>query len=252
MNTPYKRSKWTKYKIMWSFDDLKQHIPETHRLTSNAFWNMIAKYGDIIVKPIDSSRGAGVIRITPTKQHAYTIHLENHTKTIKGKVDAYHYVRMIAKSRNQIVQRRVPLVTVNDHPFDIRVIVQRKSKFVPWEVTGKVTKVAGKGYIVTNQKRSKGMVLPVETAIQKSSLKDHSPASLLSEIDRVAILSASRMGNLELYSHQLIFGLDMGLDKNGHVWIIEANLKPMFSHFRKLKDQTMYNRIVNYSRLRFA
>jgi hypothetical protein len=237
---------------MRSFDDLKQHIPETHRLTSNDFWNMMAKYGDIIVKPIDSSRGAGVIRITPTKQHAYTIHLENHTKTIKRKVDAYHYVRMIAKSRNQIVQQRVPLVTVNGHPFDIRVIVQRKSKFDPWEVTGKVTKVAGKGYIVTNQERSKGMVLPVETAIQKSSLKDHSPVSLMAEIDRVAILSASRMGNLELYSRQPIFGLDMGLDKNGHVWIIEANLNPMFSHFRKLKDLTMYNRIVNYSRLRFA
>ena len=246
MNTPYRRSKWTKYKIMRSFDDLRQHVPETHRLSRNAFWNMIAKYSDIIVKPVDSSRGAGVIRITQASQHAYTIHIENNVKTVKGMEVAYHYVRMIVKSKSQIVQRRVPLVTVDGHPFDVRVIVQRRSKFESWEVTGKVAKVAGKGYIVTNQKRSKGMVLPVETAIQKSSLSDNSQASLLSEIDRVALLSASKLGNLELYSRQLILGFDMGLDKNGHVWIIEANLKPMFSHFRKLKDQTMYNRILRF------
>jgi hypothetical protein len=248
MSTLYMRSKWTKHKVMRSFADLRQHLPETRRLTSSAFGRMIARYGDIIVKPADGSRGAGVIRITAAGQGAYTIHIENNVKTVKGKDSAYNYVRIIAKSGSQIVQRRIPLATVGGCPFDVRAIVQRRSISDSWRVTGKVAKVAGKGYFVTNQKRSKGMVLPVETAIQKSSLKHYSQATLLSAINRVALLSASRLGNRKVYSRQCIFGFDMGLAKNGHVWIIEANLKPLLSHFRKLKDQTMYRRILKYKK----
>jgi D-alanine-D-alanine ligase-like ATP-grasp enzyme len=40
----------------------------------------------------------------------------------------------------------------------------------------------------------------------------------------------------------------MGLDQNGHIWIIEANRSPMMSHFRKIKDKTMYHRIVEYKK----
>jgi len=40
----------------------------------------------------------------------------------------------------------------------------------------------------------------------------------------------------------------MGLDRNGRVWIIEANFKPMKRLFLKLKDKSMYRKIVAYSK----
>jgi D-alanine-D-alanine ligase-like ATP-grasp enzyme len=147
-------------------------------------------------------------------------------------------------SKSYIVQRKISRPTINGRPFDMRVIVQRRRNSDLWEVTAKVAKVAGKGYIVSNISRSKGTVMPFEIAIQKSTIKNLSTKTLQSEIDRVAILIASRLA--AFFEDHRIYGVDIALDKNGHVWIIEANLFPIMSHFLKLKDKTMYRRIMEY------
>jgi D-alanine-D-alanine ligase-like ATP-grasp enzyme len=113
-------------------------------------------------------------------------------------------------------------------------------------MTAIAVKVAGEGYIVTNIERSNGTIFSFRDAIRKSSLKDYSSHRLLSKIETIAIRSAERVRTL--YSHHRIFGFDMGLDKKGYAWIIEVNRFPMMSHFRKLKDRTMYRRILKYKK----
>jgi hypothetical protein len=246
MNPLHLRSKWTKYKVMRRFEDLRRHLPETRKMTQKNFEDMITQYGDVVIKPISGSRGAGVIRVSGSGQDTYVVHTENRKKTITGKQGAYEYVTGMTRSRSHIIQRRIPLATVDDRPFDIRVIVQRRRTGAPWEVTGQVAKVAGKGYIVTNIQRSKGTVLPVTTALKRSSLRHRSSRIILADISKVALLAARRLSRSKLYSDKRIFGFDMGLDQDGNVWIIEANLKPMLSHFLKLKNKTMYRRIMAY------
>jgi hypothetical protein len=143
-----------------------------------------------------------------------------------------------------MVQRRISRPTINGRPFDLRVIIQRRSGSNIWTVTAKVAKVAGKGYIVSNNTRSKGVLLPVLTAFQRSTIKHLSPQALLSNIDRIALLSTQRLATY--FTDHRIYGLDIGLDENGSVWIIEANLYPSLSHFLKLEDKTMYHRITAY------
>jgi len=46
----------------------------------------------------------------------------------------------------------------------------------------------------------------------------------------------------------VIVGFDMGVDKSGNVWMIEANPKPALSLFKRLKDPSMYRQIVSYPR----
>jgi glutathione synthase/RimK-type ligase-like ATP-grasp enzyme len=248
MNTPDRRSKWVKYRLMKRFGVLKHHIPITRKLTPKTFWGLVEKYGDVILKPAYGSRGKGVIRVTSIGNDRYTIHMENERITKQGKEWTYVHIREIIGSYSYIVQRRIPLSTVNNRPFDIRVIVQRRRNAHDWEVTGKVAKVAGEGYIVTNITRSKGTIMTLESVLQKSPLKDYSHRILMSKLDRIAILTARKMSRNKLYSNQNIFGLDMGLDANGRLWVIEVNLKPMLSHFRELKDQTMYQRIMKYKK----
>ncbi|MGM0879632.1 MAG: YheC/YheD family protein [Bacillota bacterium] len=248
MNTPNRRSKWVKYRVMKRFGVLKHHIPITRRQTPKTFWAFVEKYSDVILKPAYGSRGKGVIRVTSRGNYRYTIHMENERITKQGKEWTYAYIRKIIGSYSYIVQRRIPLSTVNNRPFDMRVIVQRRRNTHDWEITGRVAKVAGEGYIVTNITRSKGTIMKLESALQKSSLKHYSHRILMSNIDRIAIITARKLSRNKLYSNQHIFGLDMGLDTNGRVWVIEVNLKPVLSHFRKLKDQTMYQRIIEYKK----
>jgi hypothetical protein len=217
-------------------------------MTQKGLWALIDRYGDVVLKPVDSGRGFGVIRISTIASNSYEIHIENTRTTIKGNQQMKDFIKEKIGRRGYIVQHRIPLATVNGRPFDMRVVVQRRDQSDDWVVTGMVAKVAGYGYIVTNIRRSNGMVLPILSAIRQSSLKNHSRKSLLTRITKVALLSADKLSNSILYANQRIFGFDMGLDQNGRVWVIEANLNPMLSHFSKLKDNSMYRRIMDYKK----
>ncbi|WP_245596735.1 YheC/YheD family protein [Shimazuella kribbensis] len=237
-------NKLFKYSFMRKSNQLAPHLPETHKLTPISFENMIKKYGSVIVKPINSRGGFGVIQVTPWKNHYFQIHIETSKTLVYGLETAYRDIQKLIGTRKYIIQRRIPLPKINDRPFDMRIIVQRKKNSNVWAVTGRAAKVAGKGYFVTNNTRSKGKMLPVETAIQASTLRNFSSKALLSKIKHVALLSAKRLQSL--FPHHRIYGLDIGFDQHGHVWIIEANLFPALSHFRKLGDMNMYRRIIVY------
>jgi glutathione synthase/RimK-type ligase-like ATP-grasp enzyme len=239
------RHKWMQYKHMRQFRKLKSHLPETEVLDRYTFKHLIGKYGDVILKPDDGRRGTGVYRVSVIDKETYQIHKEDRKKAI-GKGRAYDYLKDKIGSRKYLVQRRIPLATIKSRPMDVRVIVQRKRYSDSWKMTAIAVKVAGKGYIVTNIERSNGTILTFKKALRKSSLKGYSSHRLLSQIERVAIRSAEKVSRL--YSHHRIFGFDMGLDKKGYAWIIEVNRFPMMSHFRKLKDRTMYRRILKYKK----
>jgi len=145
-----------------------------------------------------------------------------------------------------MVQQRITRPTINKRPFDMRVIVQRKKNSSQWAVTAKVIKVAGKGYIVSNNTRSHGQLLRFKQGIKRSSIGHLPIAELESQIDEVSLLSAEKLK--PLFPEHRIYGLDIAIDRQGHVSIIEANLYPAMSHFLKMKDEVMYRRILSYKR----
>lgn len=239
------KNKWLKYKYMKRFRSLSTHLPETHKLTLNALWHLIAKYGTAILKPNGGSRGRGVIQVSSKGNNQYEIHFENMKKIVTGQDQTNDYLKKIIRN-GYIVQRWISRATVNGRPFDLRVIVQRKKKSKKWKVTAKIAKVAGRGFIVSNITRSNGTLLPVRTAVKMSSIHQRSYKTIRSRINRVTLRSAKRLSTL-FRSHR-IYGLDVGLDQNGYAWIIEANLFPAMSHFLKIKDRSMYRQIMKYKR----
>lgn len=198
----------------------------------------------MILKPNGGSRGRGVIQLSQKGNRKYQVYTENQKKVIYGKNATYSLIKRLIGTGKYIVQRRIPLAKIVGRPFDIRVIVQRRRLTRPWKVTAYVAKVAGSGYFVTNIARSKGRLMQVRSAIRKSSITNRDPRRLQSKLNQVALHSARILG--WLYPSQLIFGMDMGLDRRGRVWVIEANRKPMLSHFRKMKNKTMYRRIMEF------
>jgi hypothetical protein len=113
-----------------------------------------------------------------------------------------------------------------------------------WTVTGKLAKVAGSGYIITNVARSKGRVVPVGAAIRSSNIHGKSTKEIMRDIDGVALRAVRRLHQHYRSIHTI--GLDIGLDSGGNVWIIEGNFTPALSLFLKLKDKSAYRRIVSY------
>ncbi|MFS1512947.1 YheC/YheD family protein [Chengkuizengella sp. SCS-71B] len=237
-----RKHKWAKYQFMIKNEDLIPYMPETYLMDKEVFGVFLNKYEDVILKPSKGSRGRGVILVSAEGNNRYKIHSEDHIVTKKGREKTYKYLK--DKIDNYIIQQSIFRPTINDCPFDFRVITQRKKDSNRWVVTGKVAKVAGEGFIVSNITRSKGHVLPASAAIQMSTISNLPYKSLLRKIDRVALASAHHL--VKYYKKNRIFGLDIALDQNGHVWILEANLKPFTSHFKMLEDKSMYRRIKRY------
>lgn len=237
------KNKWLKYKFMKKSSSLDPYLPHTEQFTEHSFQRLIDMFGQVIVKPIGGSRGRGVYQVTNLGEDRFEIHIENKKYQFDDLDAAYRYLRNHIKSP-YMVQRLISRATVHDSPFDMRVIVQRRHNHSTWKVTGKVAKVVGHGYIVSNIERSKGKLMQVSSALGESSLNGMSKTELKHKIKHVAINSAKHLEHL--FPGHRIYGLDIGLDQEGHVWIIEANLFPSLSHFLKLKDKRMLRRIYSY------
>jgi hypothetical protein len=240
------KNKWLKYRFLKKFKPIAPYVPETRPMSERDFWELMRKYKHVIIKPVWGSRGRGVIQISSLGDHRYELHFENIRTTIKGRKNTFRYIRRKIGSIRYMVQRRISRPTIKGRPFDMRVIVQRRKKSPVWTVTGKVIKVAGKGYIVSNNSRSNGTLLEFNSGIRKSSIKHLSHHKIESRINRIALLSTKRL-NVFFPGHRM-YGFDMGPDRKGHIWIIEANLFPSRSHFLKLKDKTMYHRITAFKK----
>jgi hypothetical protein len=219
---------------------LREHLPRTLLFSPEALWEYAEKYKRVILKPSGGGGGAGIIQLTSQGEDRYLVHAGNARRVVVGKERTVQYVKSLFRPKPYLLQPRIPLGRINGRPFDVRVMVQRKSKKEPWIITGWVAKQAGPGFVVTNVARSRGKVIPLRTAIRASNIDV--PAHLLQDVRRVSLAAANRLGTA--YPTLREVGIDLGIDIYGHPWIIEANFRPSTSLFRNLKDQTFYKRIM--------
>src|SRR5690606_12014136 len=61
----------------------------------------------------------------------------------------YQFIRRYTKQKPYLIQQAIPLATYQDHPFDIRMLLQ-KDENGSWQVTGYGVRVAGKEAISTH------------------------------------------------------------------------------------------------------
>lgn len=239
-------NKYERYLLLKEVAELAPHLPETREFSQENLWDMIDKYVEVILKPFRGQRGRGIIKVSSKGNETYKIHMDKERKKLQGKMETYKYVMQKIGSRKYMIQYRIPLAQIHGRPMDVRVMVQRKKVSDPWTVTGKAVKVAGNGYIITNNSRSRGTIMTVKEAMKKLSIDENTKRNILKDIDRVTVLAAKKL--TEIKPKHRRYGFDIGLDKNNHVWIIEANRSPMVAHFRKLKDKTQYNRIMKFKK----
>jgi glutathione synthase/RimK-type ligase-like ATP-grasp enzyme len=236
--------KWTKYELMKKEEGLSSYLPETQLFSRESLWEFLDKFNQIIFKPSRGFQGSGIIQITSMEQDQYEIHKEINIIKLNGRSEIYDFLmkRQHAK-RSYILQQKIQLAAIDGSPFDLRVMVQRKKDLLEWKVTGKIARVASKGFFITNAAKE---LLSAEEAIERSLLNKSPLNDILSEIDKVALLTAAHLE--KHYVGCRVLGIDIGIDVNGRVWIIEANLNPRIGFFKYLKDKSIYKTINEYIR----
>ncbi|EJR95103.1 YheC/YheD family protein [Bacillus mycoides] len=236
---------------MYSFLKTDKYVsalfPETIQLQEqNDIWLLLDKYRHVVLKPISGSLGTGIIKILIDNDDQYEMQYRNKNLKCIDKHQILLNLKNTMKLKPYIVQEYIQLAKIKSCPFDLRVIVQRKKNEFIYTVTGMYAKVAYKGYFTTNLAK-KGSVLTVNQAIECSNLKKVTIDELLRNINRAALQVAQKLG--EISPHQRIWGLDIGIDYDGKLWIIEVNSNPGMKGFKRLENKSMYKTIQAYKRM---
>ncbi|WML43446.1 YheC/YheD family protein [Neobacillus sp. PS3-40] len=237
----FSKSKWSQFQIFTSSKEISNYVPYTQLATPCIFSELIKKNKQVFLKPCFGQWGIGILQVSLLKEDLYEVHNERKKVTFQSSKEVIDYLQAHYLSENRyILQERVSLATIDDCPFDVRVMVQRNSYEPKWEITGKIAKIASKDFVVTNVAKS---LLPIEEALQKAKIKTISKNYILFTIDKICIKAAELIG--KNFIDEKTIGFDIGIDHKGKVWIIEANLRPDSSMFHRLEDKTMYEKIIS-------
>jgi hypothetical protein len=232
-------NKMRKTLVLLNDPQVKDYVPMTDWFTERKAKQMIKTYPSLFIKPNKGRIGIGVMRLRRIGDSQYEVHYQDKAEKYKTIGQALVALKKnLIPSKKYLIQQGIDLATVLERPFDFRVVMHKFNG--KWERSGWCAKISPPKMIVTNHARG-GIILSTEQALaaNKSNF-DYNKA--LNDLNEICYKICSV---LDSHFSFCKVGLDMAIDKNGHIWFIEANTSPDQSMFRKLGDQRIYNEIKN-------
>ncbi|MDP4171822.1 MAG: YheC/YheD family protein, partial [Bacillota bacterium] len=208
------------------------YLPETLPFTSfSSIEVMLSQYGHVYMKPINGSLGLGVHQILFDKnENEYYCRYRdsggiNRLRKFKSLESLFKTVFGQKNLDQMIVQQGIHLMKIEQRPLDFRVHTN-KDDTGHWKVTAIAAKIAGPGSVTTHLKNGGMIKTPTELFLP------HESETIISKLTQAALLLSSA---LEKQMEGIIgeIGFDLGIDRDGEIWLFEANSKPgrsIFTH----------------------
>ncbi len=229
--------KWQTHKILNQHAEFSQYLPETRLVTSfRQVENMLNRYRAVYLKPINGAQGKNIIKVNRKSNGGYE-YLQSSKKTNSKRQaltlkDLQVGLRPLMGSRLYIIQNEIELIRSDGNILDVRVLVQ-KDHNGQWSITGMACRVGRTGSITSNI--SGGGYGRNVLEVLMAFFNDYEKAILIqSNISHVS-LAATRLLEAEL-GRCGEMGIDIGVDRYGKTWFIEANPRPARHVFSLIGD----------------
>jgi hypothetical protein len=218
-------------------------LPETLPFTSfSMIETMLSNYGHVYIKPKNGSLGLGVHQII------YDKHTDNYFCRYQDESGVNRLRKFSSLERlmgtvfahqsleKMLVQQGINLLRNEARSIDFRVHTN-KDDMGKWHVSAIAAKIAGPGSVTTHS-RSGGDIKTLEEIFSNEECTWYT-----AKLSNAALLLSSSLDrNVEGIIGEI--GFDLGIDRNGDVWLFEANSKPgrtIFTH-PELKDFDLLTR----------
>ncbi|OIJ11401.1 hypothetical protein BKP37_15725 [Anaerobacillus alkalilacustris] len=215
-------NKWIIYNELLDDEIIKAHLPKTEVLeSSNQILTLLANQTSILLKPSSGSQGKGIF-ILSNNQDGFTLLAKRESKPFYKTLTKKQIQHLVYKIRSHqyLIQPLLTLTDQEQRPFDLRVFLQ-KDKNGEWIEVGRGIR-KGKLGDYTSNLGSGGQVATFESWY--NSLTNEYQDAFQFSLHKI-LLRIPRL--LESKGYQLFeLGLDFGIDKNGRLWLLEANSKP--------------------------
>lgn len=220
--------KWETHKVVSQNPALVPFVPDTRLIRNfNQVDKMVKKYSAVYLKPVAGSQGKNIIKIVKRKkssgyQYQYELNNQSYRGTAPSITRLQSSLRPVMGNRRYIMQKQINLLRSNGNIIDVRILVQKNHSGI-WDVTGMACRVGKHGSITSNIS-SGGSGRKVESVLRKSFTDEEQVKSIIGNVRFVAIEAAKTLESAIGTAGEM--GVDIGIDKSGKAWFIEANLRP--------------------------
>jgi hypothetical protein len=229
------------YEKLYQVDSVAKYLPETLPFQSfSLIEKMLSDYGHVYIKPKNSSLGQGIYQIIFDKEkNIYYCRFrdskgENKSarfNSLEGLAD-----RVFSKKKlsSMLVQQGIYLMKADNRPIDFR-IHTNKDEHGNWHVTAIAAKAAGIGSVTTHLQNG-GDIKTFEEIFPDINEQKRYTKKLTEVVLQMSIALEQQMQG---FIGEI--GFDVGIDRNGEVWVFEANSKPgrsifIHPHLRKFEN----------------
>lgn len=213
------------YALFEQNEELRPHVPRTLPLSPENLAILSELHPLLFVKPARGRQGKGIYRIVRKGGRLEaTRRLESgalETRTYGSAEEFAEGILARGKYGAYLVQEGIDLVRVGRRAVDLRVVAQRDARGA-WGISGVGVRLGAPGGFLSNL-HAGGRASTLSELVKRSKLRTTLPR-LRNDAQRVAFLAVTCLGE----EHPLLgeVGLDLGVDRRGHLWILEANRQP--------------------------
>ncbi|MGE8079620.1 YheC/YheD family protein [Peribacillus loiseleuriae] len=218
-------SKWDTHELLLTEDSLAPYLPETILFQSEVeFVTFLQSHTEVFVKPAFGSQGRNICKLSRVSEGWVLEHSSNiqDTHLIETEERLYRTLMKNTKKRSYIVQRGIPLLDIDGHKTDFRVLLN-KNKKQEWTITSIVARLGNAGHIVSNL--AQGGEMKNAAAFLSSVFERTEAIRIYKSLSSLALNVAKTVESKrdDLFGE---LGIDLALDSDNHPWIIEVNSKP--------------------------
>ncbi len=241
-------NKWKVHQVLWQDEQMQKWLPETWEYSKERLFDMLRRHPQLYMKPANGTGGRSILRIDQ-KRHGY--HLLGRGKrqakreaVLTSDGDLLTFIHQWTKRErvgNEVflLQQGLQLELMPERITDIRLLIQKTSQG-KWAITGLGARI-GKPKSSTSNLHGGGSAQPAGKFLA-AHFGEEKALEILKECRLLAHHTTQVIENH--YGRMVEFGMDIGVDANGHVWLIEVNPKPGRNIFRDLGQMGKYRQAI--------
>lgn len=225
-------NKWNIHKHLIKSLQLKPYLlPTVPALNTSTVMQMLKKHRAVMLKPLNGSRGKGIMKLS-FDEHGYTLEENEKLQQHFSEEEFRLTIAGILSKERYLVQKWVDIRDQNGSVFDIRVLMQKNGS-ARWVLTGMGVRQGSQEKITSNLTGG-GQAFPVLPFL-KEQFSPSVAKELYSKLEQVSYLIPSFLERS--YGKRLVeLGLDIAIDRKTKIWIIEVNIKPGRTLWKKISD----------------
>ena len=217
-------NKWSIHKLLMDTPEVASHLPETILYTEPSdVISFLEKHPSAYLKPINFSRGKGIIKINQIGMNDFQVKYTKGKKVIQEALnnedEINHFLSQKLKPKRYIIQKTIDLISKDTSIIDFRIYLT-KDEAGNWKCIEFFYKQGVPGQIVSNFFRGGSFGMGLHPLKEALNLSDQEVKKMEETISTIALKAVKAVENTGV--HFANTAIDIGIDTSKRVWIIEV------------------------------